>query len=436
MTQMLDIAGSVWIPVVIFVIVTLCIRGLGGSWLAPDAFIGLVWSLYLPISLAMMDHRLPALGVWALVSLLMAVQLGAVLGEGATPSAPDTTVSEPLRDRAWEERVRRASRILTSAGFLGCLFFVYLSLSLFDQSFDFASLLQMSARWTFLRYDGFLDPWPLRVAAIWVYPAALLGGCWCGLTSTRRERLLGLLSLVPCTLLTFLSGGRAAFLVGLSCWLGGNWSFGSARATGRVRLFGGRSLLFLAATAAGLVLLFLAVNALRGARNSTDVRDLSAEVNSAQIRNYMFGAPAAFAAWFDRGNDAPSTWGARTVPGMFDLLGIRGRTLGTYDDSVQTVKSEGTNIYTIFRGLVEDFTLPGAFVACMGWGFLSARAHSSRSFHTGPALVLAAYYSMALFSPLYCFFSFNSSIFAWLVVWLLLRQRKQLPALTASSQRG
>ncbi|MGA8762860.1 MAG: O-antigen polymerase [Candidatus Sulfotelmatobacter sp.] len=423
MSSLLAIVSSAWLPTAFVAALALYLRARSGSWLAPSSFLGLVWSCYLPVSLLAVDHPLPGLGIWALLSLIVAVQIGSLVAEAT--AAEHSRNAMPAAGFSWEEgrRIRRSCWLVFLTALAGCAYFVYGTLRLFDQSFTFASLIQMASRWTLLRYDEFFEPWPMRLAAIWAYPAALLGGVWFGISCGWRDKSLGLLSLLPCLLITFLTGGRAAFLVGLACWLGGSWSGRVVRLPGAAKLLSRGTLLCLAALAGGLLLFFVAVNTFRGAGNATDTRDFALDFNSPQIRNYMFGPPAAFVDWFDHDDRGPHTWGARTFPGLYDLLRIQRRTMGTYLDSANTVGTEGTNIFTMFRGLVEDFTLPGAFLVCGFWGYSSARAYSRHSAQAIPLLSLAAYYAVALFSPLYCLFSFNSSVFAWVVAWLVLRQK-------------
>ena len=442
MTAAFDLAGSAWVPVLLLLGFTVYLRVRAGNWFVPGPFFGGLWFCFLVGSLMAVEHRVPGLGTWVLVALVAAVQIGSILGE----SQPLEKERQPS-PTAWAERVQlqrlirlhawRAALVLTVVAMAGVIYFAWYSMDLFQQPVSFVSLIPMAAKWTLLRYDGFLDPWPLRVAAVWVYPPALLGGILFPLSLRFRDRVVALLSLVPALLLTALSGGRSAFLVGLACWLGGHWSSRAGRiGLGRDRsgvspsevgrspvrssLTGLKSGLLVGFGALALLLLFMGVDSLRGAKDDSDIREFSLEFRSAQVRNYMFGMPAAFAQWFDSDQHHAVQWGALTLPGPFAVLGIHARTLGTYTDSASTVGLEATNVFTIFRGLIEDFTLGGAFLICSLWGFLGGRNYSRRSLAWGSILSLSAFYSIALFSPLYCLFGFNGPLFAWIVAWFAL----------------
>jgi oligosaccharide repeat unit polymerase len=440
MVTALDFLGSAWVPVFLLLGLTLYCRTLAGSWFTPSAFFGLFWLCFVVASLLSVDHRVPWLGIWALVSLVAAVQLGSMLGEiqGEQTGGEETQIEQAaLAERLQLEhitrlRTLRACVVLTLGATAAMIYFALYSLDLFHQTFSFILLVQMAAKWTLLRYDGFIDPWPLRLAAIWVYPPALVGGILFPLSRNSRDKSIAIASLLPGLLLTALSGGRAAFLVAGVCWLGGCGSTRAYFPEIRRGFFSLKSGLLLAAGAVALLVLYVGINSLRGAKDASDARDLSLEVNSGQIRNYMFGMPAAFAEWFDRDQHDSMQWGALSFPGAFALLGIRQRTLGTYTDSAPTVGLEGTNIFTIFRGLVQDFTMVGAFFISGVWGFLWGRSYCQHSLQPGTVLALSAYYAVALFSPLMCLFGFNSSIFAWVIAWFVLRGWSKKPICLSS----
>jgi oligosaccharide repeat unit polymerase len=427
MSVLLDILSSSWVPTGLLLALTVHFRIRSGSWLAPSAFLGLIWGFILGASLLGVDHRVPGLGIWVLVTLIAAIQVGSVIAEWKSSQVERRLVEQSQLVISLRQRALRSSLIIILTALIGLTYFIFSSLKQYGLPLDIASLIQLGARSTLLRYSGETGEWSERLVAIWLYPAALLGGMLFSLSEKARDRFLGLSSLLPALVYTFLTGARSAFLVGLACWLGGMWSVRVALTEGVTRLFNKKTLLSLAATAAGLFFLFVAVDTFRG---PVDTQELYFETDNGRIRNYMFGSPAAFADWYQHPDDSSLRWGSLTFEGIYNLLGIRERILGTYTDAAQTVGQESTNIFTIFRGLIQDFTLPGAFLICGFWGFLSGHAYSKRSLGRWPALGLSAFYALALFTPLYCLFMFNGPILAWVVAWFVLRKRSQvvLPA--------
>jgi oligosaccharide repeat unit polymerase len=162
------------------------------------------------------------------------------------------------------------------------------------------------------------------------------------------------------------------------------------------------------------------VDALRGMSYG---QDFQPEAKETHLTNYMFGSPAAFADWYAHNESSDPDWGARTFAGEFDLLQIKGRTVGMYLETSNVVSTEITNVYTLFRNLIEDFTLLGATVICAciggltGWIYIRTRENSSLS----AVFWLSAYYAAMVYSPIVSLFSFNGAILAWVVAWLVLR---------------
>jgi oligosaccharide repeat unit polymerase len=427
MSVLLDTLSSAWVPTGLLLFLTGYFRIRSGSWLAPSAFLGLIWGFFLGASLLGVDHRVPGLGIWVLVTLVAATQVGSVIAESDPSQIGRQRVEQSLHVISLRQRTRQGSLIIMLVALAGLIHFTFSSLNQYDLPFDLVSLIQLGGRSTQLRYGGETGEWSERLVAIWVYPAALLAGMLFSLSEKARDRLLSLSSLLPALLYTFLTGARTPILVGLACWLGGKWSIRVVLDEGVTRLFDKKTLLSLLALALGLFFVFVAIDTFRG---RVDTEEVHFETDSGRVRNYMLGSPAAFADWFQHPDDSSLRWGGLTFEGLYNLLGIRERILGSYTDAAQTVGQESTNIFTIFRGLIQDFTLPGAFLICGLWGFLSGHAYSKRSLQRWPALGLSAFYALALFTPLYCLFMFNGPILAWAVAWFVLRQRSQvvLPA--------
>ena len=115
MTVMLEMLGSAWIPDVILLGATafFCLRN--GSWFAPSSFLGLYWFGLLTASLLAMDHPVPGLGIWVLVSLVVAVQVGSAMTEtdGKHPRAESSFVPKTSRRL---QRVCVALVVMATAG--------------------------------------------------------------------------------------------------------------------------------------------------------------------------------------------------------------------------------------------------------------------------------------------------------------------------------
>src|SRR5208337_5002473 len=176
MSSILNVVGSAWIPAFLLLGLTIYCRIRSRTWFAPSAFLGLFWFCFLSASLLSVGYRVPWLGVWVLVCLVAAAQVGSVLAEDRGKLT--VPLAEQIQLQDWtRRRVCRACYIVLGIALAGCAYSLWASLDLFGLELSLTSLIQMAGKWTLLRYsETFTDPWPLRFAATWAYPAGLLGG--------------------------------------------------------------------------------------------------------------------------------------------------------------------------------------------------------------------------------------------------------------------
>lgn len=180
--------------------------------------------------------------------------------------------------------------------------------------------------------------------------------------------------------------------------------------------------------------MFLAID---GVRDSKWYQGFVIDFREQKLATYVFGSPAAFAGWYAHAVDAPVNWGARTFAGEFDLLRIKSRTIGTYTaTSNVTSGADATNVFTIFRGLIEDFTPYGAVLIAAVIGGLASWVFVARSVSVNSALLcLSAFYGAMLITPLWSLFSFNGAMLAWGVAWLVFyRANGRFPILSLPSR--
>jgi hypothetical protein len=75
-----------------------------------------------------------------------------------------------------------------------------------------------------------------------------------------------------------------------------------------------------------------------------------------------------------------------------------------------------TNLFTIFRALIDDFTVLGAWVALLLVGAAAGYAHRRLTRGVGSALaILAPFYAVVLWSPIVNIFIYNTVTVGWVV---------------------
>jgi len=422
----IDALGSPWLAYAALLLVTGYSRLRCGGWFAPAAFVGLVWSFFTGASLLVVDYPVPGRGLWMLVLLIIAIQLGGLVAHEIRPLSPALSPAGENTLESWIAPCRRYGLLCTVVASAGCMYFLFSSLEDFGLPLTWIGVLEVGAKWTLLRYADAVEPWSVRVLITWFHPAALLGGVLFVCSRKLRDHWIGVTTLLPAVLYGVLTGARAAILLGLTCWIGGYVAAQCVRNPGPLILFSARRITLLLLAAVSMVGMFGSIDAIRDAKWT---QALTFELHGQRLSNYMFGSPAAFADWYAHAGTTELQWGARTFAGEFEMLRLKTRTVGAYSDMTNVVGTESTNVYTLFRGLIEDFGAMGAVLIVAGIGAVVEMSFAARLKNARSSLFcLSAFYAFFLFSPLVSLFSFNGATLAWIVAWFVLR-RKPRPLL-------
>jgi oligosaccharide repeat unit polymerase len=423
---MIDLIGSPWLAYAALLLATVVSRLRCGSWFAPAAYVGLIWSFFTGVSLLVVDYAVPGRGLWMLVLLVVAIQFGALIAHELQPQSRGSV--RPGEASIFDSLIlpcRRYGLLCTVVALAGCVYFLITSLDDFGLPFSWLGVLEVGARWRTLRYNEALEPWSVRLLIMWLHPAGLLGGILFACSRKRLDRAAGIVSLLSSVIYGVLTGARAPILMGLTCWISGYVSTMCVQNRGWMVIFTAKRLAFLLLAGASMVGMFVSIDA---AKNVNADQGFELNPNEQRISEYMFGSPAAFADWYAHADVSGAAWGERTFAGEFDLLGLKTRISGTYTETSNVVGTEITNVYTLFRGLIEDFTEIGAMLVAAGIGVLAGWVYRTRFENVFTAMLwLSAFYAAFLFSPLGSFFSYNGAALAWVVGWLVLANLRPQP---------
>ena len=117
----------------------------------------------------------------------------------------------------------------------------------------------------------------------------------------------------------------------------------------------------------GLVILFLffvVIQVFRGGKEEFDILAISSHVLT-----WFIGYIPAFDVWISDNYAFELTLGGRTFAGLADLFNILTRSGGVYE-AVNIGEGRVSNVYTVFRGLIEDFSIMGASLILLTLGLL------------------------------------------------------------------
>jgi oligosaccharide repeat unit polymerase len=418
---MLDALGSPWLPCLVLIILAAVARQVRGSWLSPGPLIALVWAVYVTACLVLTDYTVYASGIWIVVLFVFSIQFGTVLSEGldarSTYSGNDCAIG-PETLAIWQNRSRRFGLLFAVAGLVGCVHLLFLSLVKFSLDFSLLSMLSLGHLWSVARYQrGEVEPWSVRLLIMWVYPSVLLAGISFALAPNRARKWQALTPLVPAALIGTIFAARAGLLISVICWFSGLFAVRYRQTGGTYALFQRKLVLSLVLLIIGGLLFFVGIDTVRTFQGG----DLKVGTDAPRLSKYFFGAVPAFADWVHTSEEQGMTMGAFTFAGVFDLLGVRPREIGVYQELQTLAGGEETNIYTVFRGLIQDFTLPGGVLFGVLLGIVAgtaARPGSTNQLRN--VMVLAGYYAFVIYSPVISLFVYNGLILAWGVAALVL----------------
>ena len=375
----------------------------------------MVWAVYATLPLVFApEYEASATALWLIVLLVFCIQLGALWGEESIRAGEQVQ----NKGRIDTVRIRRVILLFAAVAIFGVVYFAATTLAYNNLSFSPLGILTMAGILSVARYSGIQEPWLVRILITWMYTAGLLGGMVYAFSKTKGQRLLSFAAFLPALLLGVITSTRAPTLITTNCWVSAFLATKLYLSRGSYRLFTARRGLALAGLALASIGLFFVLDAVRVYKPKSD---FEVKANWGRVRSSGLGYLAVFSEWVKPGNPESPGYGAYTLAGPYGLAGLHPRLTGIYQQPL-TVGGEETNIYTAFRGLIQDFSLIGAIVVCLCFGIFSGRAYRNTVSGGKPQLVgLAAFYSLLLWSPIISLSIYNGILLAWGMGWYLTR---------------
>lgn len=261
------------------------------------------------------------------------------------------------------------------------------------------------------RYSGgdYYLPIFNRLVNTLVYAACGLEGYFI----CRKKNKLFFLNLLLLMGQTIITNTKATIVFGLAFWMGGYLTgyhfFDKKIAIKKVLLVLSAIIGFLAFT--------IVVNYYRHLGSFTLKEEMEKVLTA-----YVIGPYSAFSMWFSSNPRPPLDMGMNTFSCVFQWMGVSQHQNGEFISSDDVV----TNVYTIFKHLINDYSYVGAVVFIGFVGLLAAiseRKISQKSFpDVGISIVITSMVLVSFFSSLFrystnliaciiiiCFTSFNSN---------------------------
>jgi oligosaccharide repeat unit polymerase len=332
------------------------------SWTSPSSIFALIWAAYVPTLLFFVPDAQPYVKgmVWILVSVA-AVALGSAIAGMISPRLATKSVIASPKTASLLAKLTMVGIIvgLMDAGWL----FVVRGVALQDV-FSFKALMLVSAANRGEAYAGELEtPVFERIAFTLIYLGTLYGGVLFRLTNRRSQKVLAISALLVLILINTLHGSRFGSIYGGAFWLSA-YLAATVALSDPLRSTGSSFLLRFAL--AGVLIVFVFSMLTMTVRYEVFADNPAARVGWAYMLSDPFGFVAAFGLWFnDSGMHASAPmYGARVFR---RIAGLWGKSYPLYD--AIDVGFNASNVFTIFRELIDDFTLWGSLEMLLFYGF-------------------------------------------------------------------
>ncbi|MBH10717.1 MAG: hypothetical protein CMG74_10290 [Candidatus Marinimicrobia bacterium] len=406
------------LPIILLIIISILTKFITKTWTSPGAFFCICWSFFsiVPILFAS-DYKIDHLAIWFIAIFSMSLASGSIVAYSNNPINQKYFFNTKIHFNY--QFLIHAMLFFSSISLLGIFLLI-------KHATDIYSLGNYLSEWIIIpnmisvdRYSGLLNyPFIIKYSLYFIYPANLLGGIIFGYNDqSKRIKIISFLPLLLSILLGIIEGARTSMLLGLvlffSSWLS-TYMVNPKNKINRKKSYS-RVIISSIASLTIFTLFFILIQWLR---QGTDT--IIFELLFDRIRAYFFGYLPAFSKWIISDMNYKLNNGLITFAGPFNLIGILDRPLGFYD-SIYIAKDISTNIFTAFRGIIIDFSIPGAIFIAFPIGYIIQsifQNNSAMSFVN--TIPISMFYAFTIYSPLISIFHYNSILFAWFILLIIL----------------
>jgi oligosaccharide repeat unit polymerase len=381
----------------------------------PMFLVPLYWYAVIAASLAISSYfglYWHTAGIWSLLLMLIAFVAGTLVMrtlEGLKKPLPADHgkggyVFSPVR-LAW------MTVFFSLAGLMAIrlqLDFLNLRLSSISDLFIAANTISQ------IRYNGGTEmPAAGQFLMAFLYASAFSGGV---LALTSRKWLLkltGMLPFIVIALFTVINGVKSGFIFITIIWISAYLSAMTAHRKGPVQKplkLTIRALLIVSV----LILMIPVTQLLRGGRSNEKIEWISPGVIS------YFGSFNAYSLWISNNKESDMTGLRYSLSGFHNVF-FGGREVGLYGKQNTLIGEYNdapvlTNVYTINRGFIEDFSFPGTLFFLFVSGILARLIYRKVTDGNLFAVCLyAMFISVLLWSITVNILNYNTIIFAWML---------------------
>lgn len=255
---------------------------------------------------------------------------------------------------------------------------------------------------------------------IFSYAAPVIGG-FCYRLVGKWNKILCILTLVPGTFIALTQSMKMGMLTSFFLWFASyivcSYSYGIP-----IRIKWKAILRFFLIVLGLFFVLFVSMVFRTGEISEKTILDISQK-----FVTYALGHMHCFDLWYTSYTPTELTWGSKTFMGISNLIGTEERVQGIYPEYVNIGKNGFygiSNVYTIFRPLIEDIGEAGTMLAMFFMGFASNKSLKALICHRAVffnQIILIAFYGYLMWSFVASFYAYTSYLAMFFLVYFLFR---------------
>lgn len=392
-----------------------------GTWFAPSAFVSLLWSAVILFSfISAPDYYFSSSALWYILLNITVFAFGGMMAKN--PGSVTVGVSASLKAGDHSKLFDWIIGVGVISGFTGCYLLLDQNPAGWRVIFDVKKLINVSGGLALERYGGYRLSGSIMACLAMAYLASFVAGMRLAFSSGRRQLILFGLLFVPILTFAMIYTARAVVLFQLLIVVATYLAFYLANRNNSRVLFSWRNILLFSGSFIFIVVLFFLSQAAR--MQITDIGVGQLKFLADYLRVWFSGNLSSFSIWFDSVLPSPdASPGNKTFAGISELFQSGYRKPGIYQQTFDVNQAgEFSNIYTLYRFIVDDFGAVGCVIFHCISGYL-AKSFQVRLIYAGSftsGALLSGILLLFLWSFVSSLFAYNSIVFPWIGFVLLI----------------
>jgi len=399
----------------ISILLTFLIYEHEGSWLSPFSFFSLLSSFVFGFSTILApDYYFSPIALLYISSLIITYFLG-----GAIPLLK----KESCNNRCDKIKIEVSNKSLVLISILGVFTGSISVIALLNTCginitsiVSIKALLKGSLLLSKQRNDGVALPIQVTFCLGLNYCSLVYSGILSCKGKKKVQKIVSTLPLLPPLLFTILETARTIFLWALIIYICSYLSYRVKIKLDKFILFTKKKIALSVISIILVFLLFLATQMFR--YNSINMNDLKKiQYIAMHLRIWFMGNLSGFCVWFDSFSfDNGLSIGQYTFGGVYEIITGHKRILGAFPEYVY-ISEDGdkTNIYTLFRAAIEDYTIYGTYIISVSLGFVSRIIYNKcQNGNFTSVIIFSAMLAEFLWAYIFSIFYYNIILLAYI----------------------